>query len=247
MKKWNLVLAIGMALGSAACGNNQALMDAAVKVAQQAGQGGVVDGALGSGEIAAGLKEALRVGADNVVGRLGRPDGFRLDPKVHIPLPENLRKAREEAARFGLDGRFAELENRLNAAAEAATPKAKRLFVDAISQMTLEDARAILNGPDDAATRYFEEKTSDRLAAEMKPIVDSSMAEVGVLQAYDSVLSGLGPAAGMLPDLKTDLSSYVVGKAMDGIFTYLAAEEAAIRKDPAKRTTELLRKVFGRR
>ncbi len=247
MKKRNVALAAALALGTASCANNQALMDAAVKVAQQAGQGGMVKGALGSGEIAAGLKEALRVGAENVVGRLGRPDGFRLDPKVHIPLPENLRKAKDVAAKFGLDGKFTELEDRLNAAAEAATPKAKKLFVDAISQMTLDDARAILNGPDDAATRYFREKTSGKLAAEMKPIVDSSMAQVGVVQAYDSLLSGLGPVSGMLPDLKTDLSSYVVNKAMDGIFTYLAAEEAAIRKDPAKRTTELLRKVFGQR
>ncbi len=244
MRNWKVKAALAVTIGLVSCAENQDLMNTAVKVARQASQSGASTG-LATGEIAAGLKEALRVGAENVVGRLGHPDGFRLDPAVHIPLPENLQKAKKVAAQFGLDGQFNELENRLNAAAEAATPKAKALFLDAISQMTLDDAKSILNGPDDAATKYFREKTSGKLAAEMKPIIDNSMSQVGALQTYESVVSGLGPAASMVPDLKTDLSSYVVDEAMDGIFHYLAEEEAAIRKDPAKRTTELLRKVFA--
>ena len=246
MNNWKVLVAVAVSLGVVSCEGNPKIMDQAIQVARQASQSGAVSGALGTGEIAAGLKEALRVGAENVVGKLGRPNGFKLDPKVHIPLPENLRKAKKIAAKVGLDSKFTDLENRLNAAAEAATPKARALLVDAISQMTLDDARSILNGPDDAATRYFRDKTSGKLSVEMKPIVDSAMAQVGAVQTYDSVVTGLGPVAGMLPDLKTDLSSYVVGKAMDGIFLYLAQEEQAIRRDPAKRTTELLRKVFAR-
>ncbi len=245
MRNWKVMATVAATIGLVSCAENRDLMNAAVKVAREASQSGV-SGGLATGEIAAGLKEALRVGADRVVGRLGHPNGFRLDPAVHIPLPENLQKAKKIAARFGLDGQFNELEDRLNAAAEAATPKAKALFLDAISQMTLDDARSILNGPDDAATKYFREKTSGKLVAEMRPIVDNAMSQVGALQTYDSVVSGLGPAASMVPDLKTDLSSYVVGKAMDGIFHYLAVEEAAIRRHPAKRTTALLRKVFAR-
>lgn len=246
MSNWKVLTAVTVSLGMVSCAGNSELMDQAMHVARQASQSGVANGMLGTGEISAGLKEALRVGADNVVSKLGRPNGFKLDPKVHIPLPDNLRKAKKIAAKVGLDGKFDDLDNRLNAAAEAATPKVKALLVDAISQMTLDDARAILNGPDNAATRYFRDKTSGKLSAEMKPIVDTAMAQVGAVQTYNGAISGLGPVASMLPDLKTDLSSYVVDKAMDGIFLYLAEEEKAIREDPAKRTTELLRKVFAR-
>ncbi len=231
-------------LGLVSCANNQDLLGAASRVAQQVGQSGAMGSVLSSGEIAAGLKEALKVGSSNVVSKLGVVNGFNNDPAIHIPLPENLQKAKKIAAKFGLDRNFNELEQKLNAAAEAATPKAKALFLNAISAMTLDDAKGILNGPPDAATKYFREKTSGKLSAEMKPVVDSAMAEVGALQTYNKTVSGLGMAAGMMPDLQTDLSSYVVKKGMDGIFHYLAQEEAAIRSNPAKRTTELLRKVF---
>lgn len=236
-----------LGLGMAGCANNQALMDAAAQVARQAGQSGVMGSALSSSDIASGLKEALKVGSNDVINKLGVTNGFNADPKIHIPLPENLRKARDIASKVGLDGRFNDLENKLNAAAEAATPKARALFMDAISKMTLSDAKSILNGPDDAATKYFRSKMAPKLAEEMKPVVNASMAQVGALQTYKNVSKGLGPVAGMLPDLQTDLTSYVVKQGMDGIFYYLAQEEAAIRKNPAKRTTELLKKVFGSR
>lgn len=247
MNNWRLNAAVLLSIGLVSCVENQALMDQAGAVARQIDKSGALGKVTGSGEIESGLKEALRVGADSVVARLGRPNGFSLDPKVHIPLPENLRKAKKVAARFGLAGKFDELEQRLNAAAEAATPQAKGLLLDAISNMTLEDAQGILNGPDDAATRYFKDKTSSKLAKEMRPIVEESVSESGALTAYNNLLSGLGPVSSMVPDLKADLVSYVVDKGMDGIFYYLAQEEAAIRRDPAKRTTELLRKVFGNR
>ena len=132
----------------------------------------------------------------------------------------------------------------MNRAAEAAVSETTGIFVDTIKTMSLEDARGILQGSDDAATRYFQGKMSPPLAEEMSPIVQASLAQVGAVKAYDDVM-GRYQALPFVPDAKADLSSYVVEKGMDGIFFYLAQQEAAIRQDPAKRTTELLRKVFA--
>jgi hypothetical protein len=200
--------------------------------------------ALSSEEISAGLKEALLVGSQNVVSQLGRPDGFNLDPAIHIPLPQKLESVKSLLAKVGMSSMLDDLELKLNRAAEVATPKAKELFAQAISEMTFEDVMNIYNGPDDAATRYFQEKMSPPLAREMQPVVDRSLAEVGAVQAYENIM-GEYSAIPFVPDIKTDLTTYVVDKGMDGIFHYIAAEEAAIRQNPAKRTTELLQRVFG--
>ncbi len=125
-----------------------------------------------------------------------------------------------------------------------ATPKAKALFVDAISDMTLDDVQAIYTGPDDAATQYFRGKMSGPLALEMAPVVDASLGEVGAVQSYDSIMQQYN-ALPFVPPVEGDLTGYVVDKGMDGIFHYLATEEAAIRTDPVSRTTDLLKQVFG--
>ena len=205
---------------------------------------GGADAVLGNEEIAAGLKEALRVGTDRVSVRLGRVDGFNRDPWVHIPLPDSLTRVQSTLRKLGMSSLMDDLELRLNRAAEAATPKAKRLFVESIQAMTLDDVRTIYEGPDDAATRYFQSKMSAPLAREMRPIVEQSLAEVGAIKAYEAAV-GRYESIPFVPDVRADLAGYVVDKGMDGVFFYLAREEAAIREDPAKRTTELLRKVFG--
>lgn len=195
-------------------------------------------------EIAAGLKEALKVGTERVVTQLGAVDGFNADPQIHIPLPASLQQAQGTLQRFGMSGLFDDLELKLNRAAEAATPEAKALFVDAIGQMTLEDVQRIYQGPDDAATRYFEEKMSAPLAEKMRPLVEESLSQVGAVQAYDSAMSQYRSLP-FVPDLKADLTRQVIDGGLEGIFYYLAREEAAIRENPAKRTTELLQQVFG--
>ena len=139
-----------------------------------------------------------------------------------------------------------DLELRLNRAAEKATPKAKKLFYQAITEMTMDDARSIYKGPDDAATRYFQSKMSKPLAKAMYPIVDKSLSEVGAVRSYDKLI-GKYRSIPFVPDVKTDLTNHVIKKGMKGIFHYLAREEAAIRRDPAKRTTVLLKRVFGSR
>lgn len=199
---------------------------------------------LTTGEIGAGLKEALRVGTETVVAQLGRTDGFNIDPAIHIPLPESLKSVQSTLKRLGMSSLLDDLELRLNRAAEVATPKAKALFWQAISDMTLDDVRGIYEGPKDAATRYFQGKMSRPLAVEMQPVVDESLAQVGAIQSYEKMM-GQYRSLPFVPDVKADLTTYVVQKGMDGIFYYVAREEAAIRQDPAKRATELLQRVFG--
>jgi len=199
---------------------------------------------LSNDEIGSGLKEALRVGTENVVAGLGRPDGFNLDEQVHIALPSQLDKVKSVLGKVGMDSMLVDLELRLNRAAELATPKAKTLFVQSISDMTLDDVMSIYQGPDDAATQYFKSKMSAPLASEMKPVVDESLADAGAVKTYDDIMARYN-AVPLAPEVDADLSRYVIDKSMDGIFYYLAKEEAAIRKDPTKRTTDLLKRVFA--
>ena len=196
------------------------------------------------GDMGDGLKEALRVGTDTVVKQLGTNDGFNKDPKVHIPLPKSLDKVKSVLKPIGYSNMLDDLELKLNRSAEAATPKAKKIFWDAISQMTIKDVKGIFNGPDDAATRYLQAKMSQPLKDEMRPVVYNSMAEVGAIQSYDKMMAQYS-AIPFVPDVKANLTDHVLQKALDGIFHYLAIEEASIRKNPAKRTTELLQRVFG--
>ncbi len=123
------------------------------------------NGGLSTADIASGLREALKVGTDRLTSRLGAVNGFNADPTVHIPLPESLQRVQSTLRRFGLSGMADDLETRLNRAAEAAVPKGRKLFRDAIQRMTLDDARGILNGPKDSATRYFEGKMTMPLKA----------------------------------------------------------------------------------
>jgi len=195
-------------------------------------------------QVAAGLKEALRVGSNTVVSQLGKTDGFNADPAIHIPLPKSFTTVQSALKPLGMSYLLDDLELKLNRAAEQATPKAKALFLSAIEGMTLDDVMGIYNGPQDAATRYFQKKMSPQLAAEMKPIAEQTLNQAGAVQAYDNVM-GQYKTIPFVPDVKADLAGYVVEQGMNGIFHYLAQEEAAIRQNPVKRTTELLQTVFG--
>jgi hypothetical protein len=198
---------------------------------------------LSDGDIKLGLKEALKVGSERVVNQLGQPGGFNVDPKIHIPLPEKFQVVKKTLEKVGLGGLLGDLELKLNRAAEQATPEAKKLFWNAIEEMTLEDVRSIYSGPDDAATQYFKGKMTAPLGEAMTPVIDETLAEVGAIQTYDRVMSEY-QSIPFVPNVKADLNAYVVEKGLEGIFYYLAKEEAAIRQDPVKRTTEILQKVF---
>ncbi len=200
--------------------------------------------ALSNTDLAQGFQEALRIGSASVVGQLGASDGFNADPAIHIPLPDTLRRVRDLLSRVGLGASVDDLELKLNRAAEAALPKAKPLFMAAISAMTFEDVRAIYEGPKDSATRYFQEKMSPALTREMEPVIDETLAQVGAVQAYDQVM-GQYRDLPFVPDVKADLTRHVTDKGLDGLFYYLAQEEEAIRTNPVKQTTALLKRVFG--
>lgn len=132
----------------------------------------------------------------------------------------------------------------MNRAAESATPKAKRLFLGAIKDMTVDDASGILKGPDNAATKYFQDKTGVSLKRAMRPLVDNALAEVGAVTAFNNLLREYNSIP-LAPKVEADLTGHVVDEGSDGIFYYLAREEKAIRTDPLKRTSEMLQRVFG--
>lgn len=202
------------------------------------------DGALTDGDIVAGLKEALQVGVGNAVAEVGRTGGYLNNPRIRIPLPGGLERS-EQMLRFaGYGPQVDAFAQSMNRAAEKAAPQARDLFWQAIREMSIEDARQILGGGETAATRYFKEKTSDKLREIFTPIVHASLAEVGAtryFQDLDTKLQSI-PFAG---SLGFDLDRYVTDGALDGLFFVVGEEERKIRNNPAARTTDLLKKVFG--
>jgi hypothetical protein len=199
---------------------------------------------LSQSDIVDGLKEALAVGTGNTVQALSKANGYFHNPKLKIPLPESIQKYEKILRSAGFGSQVDAFERSMNRAAEKAAPEAKALFVDAIKAMTFSDARAILDGDDDAATRYFKGKTSRRLQSLFKPTIHQAMERVGVTRSYTS-LSRKIKALPFTGDFVVDLDAYVTQKAVHGLFVRLAQEEAKIRNDPAARITELLKRVFG--
>lgn len=195
-------------------------------------------------EVVAAFKEALGRGTKQVVGQLGVTDGFNSDPSIHIPLPGELKTVKNILDEIGMSYMVDDLELKLNRAAEAATPQAKDLFLQAISEMTFDDVMNIYNGPKDSATKYFQSKMTPSLKTSMRPIVDQTMAEVGALQSYEAVV-GKYQAIPFVPDVKANITDYVLEEGIEGIFYYVAKQEEAIRTDPIKQTSSLLKKVFG--
>ncbi|XOV83006.1 MAG: DUF4197 domain-containing protein [bacterium] len=199
--------------------------------------------AISNTTIAQGMREALTVGSTRAVDTLGREGGFA-NSAFHIPLPAQLQDAKQFASRFGLAGPFEELELKMNLAAEAAVPEARDLFVSAIRTMTFEDVMAIYRGPDDAATQYLQQTTRTSLDSRLRPIINTHLNSVGAVRTFRQAVDQYN-AIPLVKPIDADLNGHVSGYAMDALFSQLATEEAAIRKDPLKRTTQLLRTVFG--
>lgn len=247
--KYGIVVVVALALPSAAYAQSDFLKRGQELLRNVPGTGsqsksGATSAALSDQEIGSGLREALKVGVQRVVGQVSAVDGFNADPQIHIPLPDSLQTVQKTLSRIGMSSLMDDLELRLNRAAEAASPEAKEVFWHAIDQMTMDDVRKIYDGPNDAATRYFERTMTPPLVQRMRPIVDSSLAEVGAIQSYDKAI-GQYKSVPFVPDAKADLTNHVLDRALHGLFLYLAKEEAAIRQNPAKRTTALLQRVFG--
>jgi hypothetical protein len=191
-----------------------------------------------------GLKEALVQGAGKAVDLLGKQDGFLGNDKVKIPLPESVQKVEGVMRGLGMGKQADELINAMNRAAEAAVPQAKTLLVNSIKQMSVQDAKGILSGGEDAATQYFRRTTSGPLAEKFKPVVKTAMAKVKLAEKYDQ-LAGKAAKFGLVREQDAQLENYVTQKTLDGLYLMIAEEEKAIRKDPAGAAGKLAQKVFG--
>ncbi|MGA7826431.1 MAG: DUF4197 domain-containing protein [Geobacteraceae bacterium] len=202
---------------------------------------------LDNSTIVKGLKEALATGTERAVTEVARPDGYFGNPLIKILLPDKLQRAADLLAAVGYQQQVNEFVLSMNRAAEAAAPKAAAFFGDAIRQMTVEDARGILAGGDTSATQFFEKKLRAKLFDSFKPVVATSMNKVGTVRSYQDMMGSYGnlPMASMLGVPSLDLNSYVTNKALDGLFTMVGQEEKKIRTNPAARTTDILRTVFG--
>ena len=205
---------------------------------------GAGGGGLDAGTIVAGLKEALQVGTRKAVAVTSQPNGFLGNELIRIGTPSELRTMTDALRRVGLGRQVDELEVSMNRAAERAAAEATQVFLDAIGQMTIADARRILDGGDTAATEYFRRTTTAPLGARFTPIVSAKMREVGLNRVYGDLRSRYN-AIPLVPPLTFDLTQYVVQETLDGLFTVVGEEERRIRRDPAARGTELLRRVFG--
>lgn len=200
--------------------------------------------ALTSKEAAGGLHDALAKGIDVAVSQLGAKNGFLNDPKVAIPLPEPLERAEHALTMIGMGGQGEELRTTMNHAAENAVSQAKPVFTQALKHMTLADAKTILTGGDDAGTQYFRRTTSAQLSAKFRPIVAAQTATLGLAKKYDEY-AGKAAQVGLISSQTANLDDYVTSKALDGLFSRMADEERAIRKNPLSQGSELVKKVFG--
>jgi len=191
-----------------------------------------------------GLKEALTRGSQAAVARLGVENGFFGNDRVKISLPPSLRRLEAVIRSIGMSPHADELVLRMNRAAEAAVPEAKTLFVDAVKKMSVQDAKGILTGGDDAATQYFKRTTSEPLVKRFQPIVKKAMQKVKLAEKYDEIAAS-GAKLGLVKEEDAQLEDYVTRKTLDGLFLTIAEEEKKIRKDPAAAASAILRKVFA--
>ena len=201
-------------------------------------------GSLSNDEASGGLKEALTQGVGKAVATLGAADGFLGNKDVKIPLPKSLKKIEKAMKLGGMGKQSDELVLKMNRAAEAAVPEAKVLLVDSVKQMTLADARAILTGPNDAATQYFKRTTSAKMSEKFLPIVTKATENVQLAASYNKYAE-MGSKFGVVKKEDANIEQYVTNKALDGVYLMIAKEEAAIRTNPLGQASSLLKKVFG--
>lgn len=199
---------------------------------------------LSSKDAAAGLKEALTKGSQVAVQKLGAENGFFGNDKVKIPLPESMQRVDSLMRNFGMGKQADELLLRMNRAAEAAVPEARTLLVNAVKQMSVEDAKGILSGGNDAATQYFKRTTSEPMTGKFLPIVKKAMEKVKLAEVYNNY-ADQGAKFGLVKAEDTRIENYITRKALDGLFVMIAEEEKAIRADPVGQTSNILKKVFG--
>ncbi|MGN6603705.1 MAG: DUF4197 domain-containing protein [Ginsengibacter sp.] len=201
-------------------------------------------GSLSTDEIVSGLKEALSLGAQKSTDKLSATNGFFKDAAVKILLPKEVQSIENKMRLFGMGKLVDNAVLSMNRAAEDASKSAGPIFLSAIKQMTVTDALQILRGTDTAATAYLRKTTTPQLTEAFKPIIEASLKKVDATKYWKDVFSAYNRFSSKPVD--TDINSYVTSKALDGIFHYVAEEEINIRKNPAERVTDILKKVFAK-
>ncbi len=200
---------------------------------------------LTDGEMVGGLKEALSVGIERAIALLGKDGGFLNDSTVKIPMPGALQSVEKGLRAIKQDKYADQFIGTMNSAAEKAIPRASKIFGEAIKNMSLDDAKSILSGPDDAATAFFRRNTEGQLSDSIYPLVQNATNETGVTSSYKKLTKKAGFLGRFVDKDDLDLDKYVTGKALDGLFVKLALEEKKIRQDPLARGSDLLKKVFS--
>lgn len=199
---------------------------------------------LSSDEIVSGLKEALSLGAQKSSDKLSATDGFFKDAAVKILLPKQVQDIESKMRMFGMGKLVDNAELSMNRAAENASKSAAPVFISAIKQMTVTDALNILHGTDTAATAYLRKTTTPQLVASFEPVIEESLKKTDAAKYWKDVFTAYNRFSSKPVD--TDINSYVTGKALDGLFYYVAKEEANIRENPAARVSDILKKVFAK-
>ena len=240
--KHTIALTALLALLGTACTAQlpKGLTDAASKVT---GKGG----GLSNADVVAGLKEALNKGAEESVSLASVVDGFNANERIRIPFPPEAEKMKNTLKAIGMERDVKEFELTLNRAAESAVKEAVPVFVDAIKGMSVADGFAILKGPDNAATTYLKDNTTATLTTKFRPIVEKATKAVALAGYWTPLANGYNRASAITGGkaVDPDLDAYVTQRAIDGLFVLIADEELKIRQDPAARTSDLLRRVFG--
>ena len=191
-----------------------------------------------------GLRQALTQGVNAAVDKLAVTNGFLENPKVRIPLPGALQKVEKPMRTLGMSKYADGLIVAMNRAAETAAAEAKPLMMDALKKMSVEDAKKILAGGDDAATQYFRNSTSEELAQKFLPIVKNATDQVGLVKKYNE-FAGKGVKFGLVAEKHANIESYVTQETLDGLYTMMAEEERLIRNNPMDQGSKLLQEVFG--
>lgn len=195
-------------------------------------------------EVAQGLKEALTNGVSKGSDLVSQVDGYFKNPEIKIPFPPEVKQVETRLRQIGLGSEVDKFVLTLNRGAEDAAKEAKPIFVEAVRQMTIQDAWAILRGEQDAATQYLKKSTSASLKEKFKPIIQNSLNKVNATKYYGDLVNSYNKIP-LVQKVNPDLDEYATDKAIEGLFVMIAKEEKNIRENPVARTTELLKKVFG--
>lgn len=243
MQKYSFIILAVILVSLQSCAQSWNLKDIQNTVEQTIGTvtGG---GGLTNDEIIRGLKEALSVGSTNSTAKASALDGFYKNNLIKIPFPPEAEKVKTTVESLGMKPQVDQFVMTLNRAAEEAAKEAKPVFINAITTMSISDGMTILKGKDDEATRYLQNKTSTELNAKFSPIVKRAINKVQLTKYWNPIMTKYNKIP-MVKKVNPDLDKYVTEKALEGLFKLVAEEETKIRRDPAARVSDILRKVFG--